>query len=59
MTAVAGQDYRGTYTRELGKVRYCDSHDGAVSIKNQHADSLVSLVDERLTYEIEGMYMVL
>nr|WP_289037207.1 alpha/beta fold hydrolase [uncultured Allobacillus sp.] len=56
ITAVAGRDFYERPSGRLGTstVKYYDSHDGAVSITSQHAESLGSLIDQRPTYAIEG-----
>lgn len=56
ITAAAGRDYSVEYSGGLGisENKKYDTHDGAVSIKSQHAESLGKLVDYRPSYEVTG-----
>lgn len=62
ITAAAGRDTttHKSYNEFSGEVEEFvvpDSHDGAVSVKGQHAESLGKLIDNRPSYDVKGRGM--
>lgn len=59
ITAAAGRDtttanFYNDYSREYEEFDIPKSHDGAVSVKSQHAKSLKGLIDYQPSYDVEG-----
>lgn len=59
MTAAAGREintikYANEFTGKVETYTYPDTHDGAVSVKSQHGESLGTLIDHRPTYDVKG-----
>lgn len=55
ITAAAGRDYTEQFAGRLGigKVKTYQTHDGAVSVKSRHGESLGALIDDRPSYDIK------
>ncbi|MEI3604356.1 alpha/beta fold hydrolase [Pseudogracilibacillus sp. SE30717A] len=59
ITAVAGRDttthkYYNEFKGQVEEFVVPDTHDGAVSVNSQHAESLGALINNRLSYDVKG-----